>query len=515
MKTQTKRGLLAKAGALLAVAALAFSASPAQAQTEVTDMLESSGVVITKLVQPADPGEAASGEIQEGLTGPIPDVTFEAYEVPLDEFTKGTNEWQEKIATTTLEQSQELVGPTPDIIRTGITDAAGTVTWVGETLTGSPSTTGALDWGLYLVRETATPAGVVPAADFLLAVPLTNPSTPTGWLDTIYVYPKSSQVDATMSVVNAADYSVGDTVTWTINADIPQIRNNADGAFLPTDFFAITDTFTNAELAPGAVAVMLGETPLKLSVVEGDAGHYTLNSVHNVDETTTVTIEFTEAGRAAMAAALPGTPKVTATIDTTVNSIGTWKNIATIHPSGGLDGETSFYTNDATVKYGQQPVSVKDSANASVSGAQFRVYLTKDGARTRVKSEYIAETNPDGYLTTTDSSVDGIFTTDTDGKVTLGGFRYNDFADNATAEPGQTYWFAQVEAESGQQLLAEPVSFTITDTTEEKEIILSANANGFTLPLTGGTGTTLLTILGLGILAIVLFVARSRRNAEA
>ena len=69
MKTPTKRGFFAKAGALLAIAALAFSASPAQAQDAVTDMREASGVIITKLVQPDEAGEAATGESRCQIRG--------------------------------------------------------------------------------------------------------------------------------------------------------------------------------------------------------------------------------------------------------------------------------------------------------------------------------------------------------------------------------------------------------------------------------------------------------------
>lgn len=79
------------------------------------------------------------------------------------------------------------------------------------------------------------------------------------------------------------------------------------------------------------------------------------------------------------------------------------------------------------------------------------------------------------------------------------------------------YWLAEVKAPEGQQLLAEPVNFTIDSFGGEKTIDVNntANTNAFVLPLTGGTGTALLTMLGLGILAIVVFVARARRNADA
>jgi LPXTG-motif cell wall-anchored protein len=40
------------------------------------------------------------------------------------------------------------------------------------------------------------------------------------------------------------------------------------------------------------------------------------------------------------------------------------------------------------------------------------------------------------------------------------------------------------------------------------------NSTGFTLPLTGGTGTLILTVLGAGLLVAVLVIARRRRARE-
>ena len=147
------------------------------------------------------------------------------------------------------------------------------------------------------------------------------------------------------------------------------------------------------------------------------------------------------------------------------------------------------------------------------------MYLTEDAAKAKSDQPYHSVDNPNGYLVPA-GDAEGMFVTDSDGKVSLGGLRDSFWADGKAVEKGATgyqkYWFAQISAPEGQQLLAEPVEFEIGGNDGGTlELTTPSTSNAFVLPLTGGTGTALLTILGLGILAIVLFVARSRRNAEA
>ena len=94
--------------------------------------------------------------------------------------------------------------------------------------------------------------------------------------------------------------------------------------------------------------------------------------------------------------------------------------------------------------------------------------------------------------------------------------------DGTTCEPNvkfQTYWLVEVTALDGHQLLSEPIEFTVnaatTALTSQQTVENQENRNGFVLPLTGGMGTAFLTIGGLALLALVLIVARRRRETEA
>lgn len=121
---------------------------------------------------------------------------------------------------------------------------------------------------------------------------------------------------------------------------------------------------------------------------------------------------------------------------------------------------------------------------------------------------------------TTSSNSEGVWTTTADGSVRIEGLRYSYFANGEVDNEGplaQKYWLVETKALEGHQLLAEPIEFEVTsfDGSNVYTVTNSANTNGFVLPLTGGTGTALLTLLGVILLGVVLFVARTRRNSEA
>ncbi|EEW51034.1 putative fimbrial subunit type 1 [Corynebacterium efficiens YS-314] len=498
MKTLKRRGLLAKAGALLAVAALAFSASPSYAQTN--DVPETANVVITKLEQPTVAGSVASGQSQtlpEGSKG-IEDVEFTAYRVPVykagengDEHPARTSAWQQATADIDLDMAKSRVAElaTPTEVALNPTNENGVTNWSAAAA------------GLYLIRETSTPAGVIPAQDFLLAVPMTNPEG-TGWLTDIYVYPKGSTFSASKSVDNAASLKTGDPVTWTIEAGIPLIRSHTSGDPVAPAEFKIVDTFNTAdlELVGGANGVTV--TVPGIEFVTAD---YTVDVNPVVDGLTTVTITFNEGGLAK----LVGKDDVTVELKTTVLKAGEINTTATITATDDTRA-TTVTDIKQTVKYGKVTLTKKNQNGQLAKDAVFRVYATEAHAKAKGDNHLITATNKTG-----------IWKTGEGGKVILDGFRFSDFADGADQVKGadgslyQTYWLVEMTAPAGQQLLAEPVPFTVTEVEDTLEVTNTANTNAFVLPLTGGTGTAMLTILGLGILAIVLFVARSRRNAEA
>lgn len=527
------RRIAAGAGALAAALALAIGGVTAANAA----MPETSGLIITKLEQGVDAvgGSPANG-LEQSVQGQttIAGVTFEAYAVTVAG-TPGTNAWQQAVTKMTLAEAQQQLSEGDLPYRTGTTTADGTIVWK----TGVAEAQGeSLEQGLYLIRETVTPEGVVPSGDFLVALPLTDPLTLddegnyqaglTRWLDTVYVYPKNARVDGTKTVENASAYAVGDTVTWTIDTAIPAVRDHGNGVFVATDRFDIFDTLTDAQLAlAGGVDGVTVTTPAGLTKGNGAFSDEAKVDYFVVLDTATqgktvVKVQFTAQGRAALAAELNDTSntRVVVTLNTTIVSAGEIENSATVFPGG----DSSFEIPPATVKYGSYALR-KDSSDdtvADLSGAEFRVYLTEAAAKNASNTEYDAENHQGGYLTTAENPA-GLWTTDTDGRVSVGGFRYSAFANGSEitdTEKQQTYWLVETKALQDHQLLAAPHPFQVTSTsgsvdTQTEIIVNQRNTNGFVLPLTGGTGTVALTVGGIALLAVVLIVARRRQRTEA
>lgn len=506
MTTSKTRKLLLKAGALLAAASLAFTASPAMAEDNnpaVDGMPLASDITITKLDQGDDKGETANGNKQESLVGtPIKDVEFTVYSVELENETAGTEAWQQEIASFNLKEEQKketFESKLSQVRQPTKTNQDGVVRFEK------------LARGLYLIRETNTPSGVVAANDFLVAVPQTNPDDRTKWLDEIFVYPKGDMVSAAKTVENEEDFVTGNVVTWTIEANNPEVRDHLTGDFLPTSKFEIRDTLIDAELTTTAEGVNV-TTPAGL-VKDED---YRVTVATAAEGKTLVTITFEKLGRVKLATALPTADKVVVTLDTVVHKSGVIDNTAVIDHGGD-----SAYDTDKGVKpdirYGDITVIKKDENGTHLPGAEFRVYLTEEAAKQKTEVAYNADTAPRGYLTPK-SNPNGLWTTKNEGKVKIEGLRDSNFANGKKTDEEQKYWLVETKAPAGHQLLAQPVSFTVNgeDLTPTLDVTNASNSgNGFQLPLTGGTGTALLTILGIAILGLVLFFARMRRNNES
>lgn len=524
MFNKKKRGLLASAGALVTAAALAFSGAAAAHAAPgdiVTGMPQTSAVIITKLEQPDTAGIAANG-LDKNLTGGIDGVTFKAYAVPVEEagvpLVPGTNAWQKKVASMNVADAQSALGAVPPTAyREGTTANGGVIAWDTDRL---PNSGGDLERGLYLIKETATPPGVVASGDFLIAVPLTHPTALNSWLDTIHVYPKNRTLEGIKTVENATDYSVGNTVTWSINLDNPSTRHQASGAYVPTDLFQILDTIKDEYLSTTVAGVnvtvpggLVKNDDYTVNLLAGDGTNGTAVG------STQIQVTFTEAGRAKLAVEMnkaDGVDNVIVTIDTVVKKVGVIDNAAQFYSSTAQTVPADVP--GTSVKYGNitlQKLSSKGDIDRS--GAEFRVYLSEAAARAKSNTVYDSVTNPDGYLVTAEQP-NGLWVTDTDGEISVGGFRYSAFAnggDVSSSVLNQTYWLSETKALSGHQLLGQPYPFTV-DSHDGSNVVEITNVadGGFVLPLTGGTGTLLLTVLGVGILAVVLIVAR-RRNTIA
>lgn len=479
----------------IAVAALALLglASPASAADSLPDPTRTGSLTIHKFATPDSPTGLPHNGTQVDTTGltPVPGATFSIKRVTGIDLT--TNQgWAD---ASDLSQVFDPAGAEASVTGAGYGLSAAS---------GSPVTTDAaglaslsnLPLGLYLVQETAWPAGATPSAPFLVSIPLTDPANGDKWLYDVHVYPKNATTSVTKTVDDAAAIKLGDEVTWTIDADIPNVAT--------IDAYKVVDVL-DSKLDYVGTSVTLSDGT---TITEGTDYTVTYDAAAH-----RLTVEFTAAGRAVLAAHT--TAKVEIEVTTTVNTVGEIANTALLYPNqasyGVKPGEPGgpTVTPPVLTKWGSITVLKTDEGGAALAGAVFSVYASQADAE--------AGTNPIslGGQTT--------FTAGADGTLTIAGLRYSDYANGATVAPGdpgyQKYWLVEVKAPSGFELLADPIGFEVTAATTAVGVDLTVEnvpANGgFELPFTGGSGRTLIYVLGLALLVVAgAVVIASRRRAE-
>lgn len=144
---------------------------------------------------------------------------------------------------------------------------------------------------------------------------------------------------------------------------------------------------------------------------------------------------------------------------------------------------------------------VDDMSGKTLAGATFVVQRTKDS-----KVTYLLQTAGKNEWVT-DQSKATAFTSDANGGFSVNGLAYThkvtfDKDGNATEEKEIINHYALVEtaAPAGYNLLNKPLAFTVGNQTETKTIEIP-NAQHSRFPMTGGTASTILMVVGVVLLA--------------
>lgn len=494
MKTMNpaRRGLRVGLAASAAAVVLGLGLAAPAAAAPLVDPNATGSITVHKFEAPDTPTGLPNNGTAVDTTGltPLPGVEFQVRQVSGIDLSTNSG-WTN---ASTLSGVFDAADPEGSITGAGYTLAAGSS--LVTDAAGQASFTG-LPVGLYLVEETSFPAGVTPSAPFLVSVPLTDPDNHDAWLYDVHVYPKNAVTSATKTVEDADAVQLGDEVTFTITSDIPNVD--------PIDGYKIVDVLdSKLDYVASTVTLADGTT-----IAEGT--DYTIT--HDA-ATNAVTVQFSAAGRAVLAA--HNTTRVVVDIITTVNTIGEIVNQALVYPNlpsfdiepGEPGGPTT--TPEVETRWGGLTVEKVGPGGQALTGAVFQVFTSAADAA--------AQTNPVTLNGETEFEV-----TDADGTLTITGLRYSDFANGATVAPGDAgylqYYLVEVKAPTGYELLAQPIEFTVTAATTAAGIDLTVtnvpHNGGFQLPFTGGTGSGLLYLVGLGLVAggIVFLVIKRRRNA--
>lgn len=365
---------------------------------------------------------------------------------------------------------------------------------------------------------------------------------------TITVYNEKPSLEKSVknaddSYDNDTDASVGDTVTWKVEASVPSNVNE-----LKT--YKLTDKMSNALTWENKAKANLEITTNNSTTLEASTD-YTLTVPEDNTTGGTWTIEFTEAGKTKLANS--NVKVITVTFNTKLNEnaiIGSEGNLNdaeldysnAIYPTedpdnpnkGNTPGEDKI--KDQAIVYSFQmnieKVDGKDST-IKLQGVTFDLY-SYTGANTNPTEADLKGSN--GTL------VEQNLTTDADGKIQKSGLKNG------------TYYLVEtktVKTKDGKQynLLKEPVKVEIkvdyvtkTETTITKDVngnvtdtttvstktftggdtgsagtftVTVKNYTGFDLPITGGMGTVLFSIAGFALMAGAAFVLLKGRRKDA
>lgn len=354
---------------------------------------------------------------------------------------------------------------------------------------------------------------------------------------------EKSVENANGSYDNDTDASVGDTVTWKVEASVPSNVNELKK-------YKLTDKMSDALTWENKAKANLEITTNNSTTLEASTD-YTLTVPEDNTTGGTWTIEFTEAGKTKLATS--NVKVITVTFNTKLNEnaiIGSEGNLN----DAELDYSNAIYpTEDPdNPNKGNTPGEDKIKDQAIVYSFQMNIEKV-DGKDSTIKLQGVtfdlysytgAKTNPtEADLKGSDGTlVEQNLTTDVDGKIQKLGLKNG------------TYYLVEtktVKTKDGKQynLLKEPVKVEIkvdyvtkTETTITKDVngnvadtttvstktftggdtgsdgtftVTVKNYTGFDLPITGGMGTVLFSIAGFALMAGAAFVLLKGRRKDA
>lgn len=307
-----------------------------------------------------------------------------------------------------------------------------------------------------------------------------------------------------------AQAAVGDTVTYTLVAAVPQYPANATNkGYILSD--KLPDGLTLGAVTVQGVAADGQETLLT------DGMHYT-QTTQDATRPDTSPVSFTLTFTYDEISSYSSI-KVTYTATVNKDAVVTDGNVNNAYldynndPYGGATWQT--VTDTKTVyTYGIQ-VKKTDGANQPLSGAEFTLSTDEEGQNTI----YFVGANGVYHKAETDGTGAATVAVDANGELTLSGLNVG------------KYYLTETKAPGGYNKLSAPIEITITDaknangdaapdgivddegaTTGYVQATV-VNTQGFVLPTTGGMGTALFTIagvvlMGASVLVLALFVRR-------
>lgn len=350
-------------------------------------------------------------------------------------------------------------------------------------VTGADGTaqTESLTQGLYYVTETGSGENLIssPAAPFLVTIPF--PAKDGTWIYNVQAYPKNELGEVTPGkTVNDPEVEIGIGQAVTFDLSLPVAQSD-----LPYVSLSITDSLSDCLAFVSWTDVKIGDDVLT-------ADDYTVS-----EDDSKITLTGDGLGKLNAQTKTAATT-VTATLTATVQCLGINDNKVSAEINGKPGEGPEVSTNWAKLTVNKTGVN-----QAVLAGAKFELY------------DYTGDVGGTCSATTTGDTPIASGTTAADGTLSWEVWVGNN------GDVTRVVCLLETEAPVGYVLPADPWTGPITLTagnTEEASIttqsITNRKPSGPTLPETGASGTLLMTVGGLGLVALAGgLVLATRRKA--
>lgn len=309
-----------------------------------------------------------------------------------------------------------------------------------------------------------------------------------------------------VSVDKAADktsVTKNEKVTYTITAEIPTYATGA-----------VDKSFYVSDLLPDGLTIDTDSIKVQINATDVDASNYTLDKTATDDYTFKLSVDT---DKYAGIWSANGGKQLVITYTATLNKNNT--TAVNVKETNTVTFDYSFYpyvenshkqktdTVDVTTFAIKIDKFVKDQETDKLAGAKFDLYRTATQAEIDAGSAVtIPHTTIKGIL------LESGLTTDANGAAT-----FEKYEANGT---NYDYYLVETQAPSGYNLLDDAVKVNFTDsdvaTTEGIYTVKVPNSSGIKLPITGGTGTVIFTVIGIVLMvgAVILLVV-SRKKSKA
>lgn len=293
-------------------------------------------------------------------------------------------------------------------------------------------------------------------------------------------------------------------VNYTITVDIPTYSVNS------TD-----KSFSVSDLLPDGLTIDTASIKVKIDGADVNAAAYTLDTTATAEYTFKLSVDKSQyttnwSGK--------GGKQLVITYTATLNNNNT--TAVNVKETNTVTFDYSFYpyvenshkqktdTVDVTTFAIKIDKFVKNQEANKLAGAKFDLY------RTATQAEIDAGTSVEIPHTSIQGiKLEGDKVTDDNGAATFAKYEANG--------TNYDYYLVETQAPSGYNILDNAVKVNFTDsdvaTTEGIYTVKVPNSSGIKLPITGGTGTVIFTIIGIALMvgAVVLFVVSRKKAKES